>query len=160
MYIVFVTGKRKGTPVRKSQTPNRGRFGTPRTKGEMNKSTAEGIRKPHRWRPGTKALIEIRRYQKSTELLIRKAPFERLVREIAQDFKTDLRFGKQAILALQDAAESYLVNVLEDAYFCALHAKRVTLMAIDIKLAMRLRKTKEAKLQQRQYSLQWGSYSK
>merc|ERR1712150_40357 len=52
---------------------------------------AGGVKKPHRYRPGTVALREIRRYQKSTELLIRKLPFQRLVREIAQDFKTDLR---------------------------------------------------------------------
>jgi hypothetical protein len=64
-----------------------------------------GIKKPHRFRPGTVALREIRRYQKSTELLIRKLPFQRLVREIAQDFKTDLRFQTSAILALQEACE-------------------------------------------------------
>ena len=64
-----------------------------------------GVKKPHRYRPGTVALREIRRYQKSTELLIRKLPFQRLVREIAQDFKTDLRFQSAAIGALQ-------VNVL------------------------------------------------
>ena len=64
-----------------------------------------GIKKPHRFRPGTVALREIRRYQKSTELLIRKLPFQRLVREIAQDFKTDLRFQSSAVLALQEASE-------------------------------------------------------
>jgi histone H3 len=64
-----------------------------------------GIKKPHRFRPGTVALREIRRYQKSTELLIRKLPFQRLVREIAQDFKTDLRFQTSAVLALQEASE-------------------------------------------------------
>ena len=62
-----------------------------------------GVKKPHRYRPGTVALREIRRYQKSTELLIRKLPFQRLVREIAQDFKTDLRFQSSAVLALQEA---------------------------------------------------------
>uniref|UniRef100_A0AAQ4QS41 Histone H3 n=1 Tax=Gasterosteus aculeatus aculeatus TaxID=481459 RepID=A0AAQ4QS41_GASAC len=68
-----------------------------------------GVKKPHRYRPGTVALREIRRYQKSTELLIRKLPFQRLVREIAQDFKTDLRFQSAAIGALQEASEAYLV---------------------------------------------------
>jgi hypothetical protein len=58
-----------------------------------------GVKKPHRYRPGTVALREIRRYQKSTELLIRKLPFQRLVREIAQDFKTDFRFQGSAVLA-------------------------------------------------------------
>ncbi|KAH8050869.1 hypothetical protein JL720_15257 [Aureococcus anophagefferens] len=66
-----------------------------------------GVKKPHRYRPGTVALREIRRYQKSTELLVRKLPFQRLVREIAQDFKTDLRFQGSAVLALQEAAEAY-----------------------------------------------------
>ncbi|XP_075927291.1 histone H3-like [Petromyzon marinus] len=67
-----------------------------------------GVKKPHRYRPGTVALREIRRYQKSTELLIRKLPFQRLVREIAQDFKTDLRFQSSAVMALQEASEAYL----------------------------------------------------
>ena len=66
-----------------------------------------GVKKPHRYRPGTVALREIRRYQKSTDLLIRKLPFQRLVREIAQDFKTDLRFQGSAVLALQEAAEAH-----------------------------------------------------
>ena len=72
-----------------------------------------GVKKPHRYRPGTVALREIRKYQKSTELLIRKLPFQRLVREIAQDFKTDLRFQSSAVLALQEAAEAYLVGLFE-----------------------------------------------
>uniref|UniRef100_G1NH17 Histone H3 n=1 Tax=Meleagris gallopavo TaxID=9103 RepID=G1NH17_MELGA len=71
-----------------------------------------GVKKPHRYRPGTVALREIRRYQKSTELLIRKLPFQRLVREIAQDFKTDLRFQSSAVMALQEASEAYLVGAL------------------------------------------------
>ena len=75
---------------------------------------------------GTVALREIRRYQKSTELLIRKLPFQRLVREIAQDFKTDLRFQSAAIGALQEASEAYLVSLFEDTNLCAIHAKRVT----------------------------------
>ena len=78
-------------------------------------------------RPGTVALREIRRYQKSSELLIRRLPFQRLVREIAQDYKTDLRFQGSAVLALQESAEAYLVGLFEDAMLCALHAKRVTL---------------------------------
>ena len=85
-----------------------------------------GVKKPHRYRPGTVALREIRRYQKSTELLIRKLPFQRLVREIAQDFKSDLRFQGSAVLALQEAAEAYLVGLFEDTNLCAIHAKRVT----------------------------------
>ena len=98
-----------------------------------------GVKKPHRYRPGTVALREIRRYQKSTELLIRKLPFQRVVREIAQDFKTDLRFQSSAILALQEASEAYLVGLLEDTNLCAIHAKRVTIMSKDVHLARRLR---------------------
>ena len=82
---------------------------------------------------------EIRKYQKSTELLIRKLPFQRLVREIAQDFKTDLRFQSSAILALQEASEAYLVGLFEDTNLCAIHAKRVTIMPKDIQLARRIR---------------------
>ena len=121
---------------------------------------------PHRYRPGTVALREIRKYQKSTELLIRKLPFQvrpasslppqpaspapyqlrltpsppqRLVREIAQDFKTDLRFQSSAILALQEASEAYLVGLFEDTNLCAIHAKRVTIMPKDVQLARRIR---------------------
>ena len=98
-----------------------------------------GVKKPHRYRPGTVALREIRRYQKSTELLIRKLPFQRLVREIAQDFKTDLRFQSSAIGALQEASEAYLVGLFEDTNLAAIHAKRVTIQPKDIQLATRLR---------------------
>ncbi|KRZ49644.1 histone H3, partial [Trichinella nativa] len=97
--------------------------------------SAGGVKKPHRYRPGTVALREIRRYQKSTELLIRKLPFQRLVREVAQDYKTDLRFQSSAVLALQEAAEAYLVGLFEDTNLCAIHAKRVTIMPKDIQLA-------------------------
>ena len=93
----------------------------------------------HRYRPGTVALREIRKYQKSTELLIRKRPFQRLVRQIAQDFKVDLRFQSAAILALQEASEAYLVGLFEDTNLCALHAKRVTIMPKDMQLARRIR---------------------
>ncbi|MBW0494993.1 hypothetical protein O181_034708 [Austropuccinia psidii MF-1] len=101
--------------------------------------TTGGVKKPHRYRPGTVALREIRRYQKSTELLIRKLPFQRLVREIAQDFKTDLRFQSSAVMALQESAEAYLVGLFEDTNLAAIHAKRVTIQPKDIQLARRLR---------------------
>uniref|UniRef100_A0A8C3IA65 Core Histone H2A/H2B/H3 domain-containing protein n=1 Tax=Chrysemys picta bellii TaxID=8478 RepID=A0A8C3IA65_CHRPI len=93
-----------------------------------------GVKKPHRYRPGTVALREIRRYQKSTELLIRKLPFQRLVH-----FKTDLRFQSSAVMALQEASEAYLVGLFEDTNLCAIHAKRVTIMPKDIQLARRIR---------------------
>ena len=94
-----------------------------------------GVKKPHRYRPGTVALREIRKFQKSTDLLIRKLPFQRLVREIATEYKSDLRFQSQAVLALQEAAEAYLVGLFEDTNLCAIHAKRVTIMPKDIQLA-------------------------
>ena len=88
--------------------------------------------KPHRYRAGTAALRDIRHFQKSTALLIRKLPFQRLVREIAQDIKTDLRFQSAAILCLQEASEAYLVGLFEDTNLCTIHAKRVTIMPKDI----------------------------
>ncbi|KAI3955979.1 hypothetical protein MKW98_006339, partial [Papaver atlanticum] len=91
--------------------------------------TTGGVKKPHRYRPGTK----------STELWIRKLPFQRLVREIAQDFKTDLWFQSHAVLVLQEAAEAYLVGLFEDTNLCAIHAKQVTIMPKDIQLARRIR---------------------
>ena len=116
---------------------------TKEQKAEYNRKKAEaratGVKKKHRYRPGTVALREIRKYQKSTELLIRKLPFQRLVKEIACDFKTDLRFQSSAILALQEAAEAYLVGLFEDTNLCAIHAKRVTIMPKDIQLARRIR---------------------
>ena len=98
-----------------------------------------GVKKPHRYRPGTVALREIRKYQKSTELLIRKLPFQRLVREIASEYKNDLRFQSCAVLALQEAAESYLIGLFEDTNLCAIHGKRVTIMPKDMQLARRIR---------------------
>lgn len=90
-------------------------------------------------RPGTKALREIRKYQKSTDLLIRKSPFMRLIREISQDFKNDMRYQGIALEALQESAEAYLVGIFEDTNICAIHAKRVTIFAKDMQLAKRLR---------------------
>ena len=92
-----------------------------------------------RFRPGTKALREIRKYQKSTEPLIRKLPFQRLVKEIAQNFRSDLRFQSAAIGALQEAAEAFLIQIFEIANMCAIHAKRVTIQPKDILLAQRIR---------------------
>ena len=99
----------------------------------------EGQKKPRRYRPGTVALREIRRYQKSTDLLIKKAPFQRLVREVAQDFKADLRFQSSAVMAMQEASEAYLVGIFEDTNLCAIHARRVTIMPKDMQLARRIR---------------------
>ena len=96
-------------------------------------------RKARRFRPGTVALRQIRKYQKSTELLIRKAPFQRLVREVAEGMDVPFRFQSTAVLAIQEAAEAYLIGLFEDTNLCALHAKRVTIMRKDIQLARRIR---------------------
>lgn len=96
-------------------------------------------RDKRRMRPGQVALREIRRYQKSTDLLLRKLPFQRLVREIAVDYKLDLRFQSSAMVALQEAAEAYLTSLFEDTNLCAAHAKRVTIQSKDIQLARRIR---------------------
>ena len=92
-----------------------------------------------KFRPGIAALKEIRHFQKGSALLIRKLPFQKLVREIANDFKTNLRFQQSAIEALQEAAEAYLVGLFKDSNLCAIHARRVTIMPKDIQLARRIR---------------------
>ena len=109
------------------------------TTGGKGAKSYHGTKKPHRFHPGTVALREIRKYQKSTNLLIRKLPFQRLVREIAQNYKTDLRFQSTAITALQECSEAYLVGLFEDTNLCALHARRVTIMPKDLQLARRIR---------------------
>ena len=113
---------------------------TAEQKRKIHEARMQGRRiKPHRYRAGTVALKDIRHYQGSTALLIRKLPFQRVVREIAQDIKTDLRFQSAAILCLQEATEAYLVGLLDDANLCAIHARRVTIMPKDIQLARRIR---------------------
>jgi histone H3 len=106
-------------------------------KAIVNKET---IIKKRRYRPGEKALREIRFYQRNTDLLIRRIPFGRLVREIqTYFFRKEYRWQAEAILALQEAAEAHLVGLFEDAYLCTIHSKRITLMTKDIQLARRIR---------------------
>ena len=103
-------------------------------------SNSGAIKKPHRFRPGTVALRQIRRYQKTTNLLIRKRPFQRLVREVAREFTIKgIRFQSHAIMALQESSEAYLTSLFEDTNLCAIHAKRITIMPKDIQLALRIR---------------------
>ena len=109
------------------------------SKAASKSTPTEGAKKNRRYRPGTVALREIRRYQKTTDLLIKKAPFQRLVREVAQDFKADLRFQSSAVMALQEASEAYLVGLFEDTNLCAIHARRITIMPKDMQLARRIR---------------------
>ena len=113
---------------------------TDEQKRKIHEARMQGrLVKPHRYRAGTVALKDIHHYQGSTALLIRKLPFQRLVREIAQDFKTDLRFQSAAILCLEEAAEAYLVQLFDGVNLCAIHARRVTIMPKDIQLARRIR---------------------
>jgi len=100
---------------------------------------AAAVKRAHRYRPGTVALREIRKLQRSTELLIPKKPFQRLVKEVAQNYKTGLRFQSTALVVLQEAAEDYIVGVMEDSVLCAVHGGRQTLMAKDMALARRIR---------------------
>ena len=97
------------------------------------------IKKPHRFHPGTVALQQIRRYQKSTELLCRKLCVARLIRKVAQDFKMDLRFQATALLAIQEAMEAWLVRLMEDMNLCAIHAKCVTIQPRDLSLVCHIR---------------------
>ncbi|XP_059411359.1 histone H3-like centromeric protein A [Carassius carassius] len=127
------TPRRRSPPEpRPTPPPSRAR----RTSGPSEASP----RKKHRFRPGTRALMEIRRYQKSTGLLLRKAPFSRLVREVCQTFSREqMMWQGYALMALQEAAEAFMVRLFSDANLCAIHAKRVTLFPRDIQLARRIR---------------------
>lgn len=110
--------------------------------GDIQSGDPVYVAPKRRYKPGTVALREIRRYQNSTKLLMLKLPFARLVREIGMDFRpqgSEFRWQSQAIQALQEAAEAYMVYLFEDANLCAIHAKRVTIMQKDIQLARRIR---------------------
>ncbi|EFC38803.1 histone H3 [Naegleria gruberi] len=125
-----------------SKTPRKTPRKTPKktpAKKSAKKPFTGGIKKPHRYRPGTVALREIRKYQKSTELLIKKKPFCRLVREVAQDYKSDVRFQANSLLALQEAAEAFIIDIFEDTNLCAIHSKRVTILLKDMQLALRVK---------------------
>jgi histone H3 len=125
--------------ARKSTGGKAPRRGLATTAARKSAPGAAGVKKPHRFRPGTVALREIRRYQKGTELLTPKASFQRLVREVAQDFNSSLKFTGIALMALQHASEAYTVGLFEDTNLCAIHGKRVTIMPKDIQLARRIR---------------------
>ena len=112
------------------------------------KSTTGGIKKPHRYHPGLLALCEICRYQQSTESLIKRMPFNKLINEISQGYgicpegpgtpSVQVRFQSTALAALQGATENFLVGLFEDVILLAVHAKRVTVMPHDIRLALRI----------------------
>ena len=94
-------------------------------------SVTGGVKKPHRFRPGTVALREIRKYQRSTDLLLRKVPFQRFVREVMQEIDNQARFSMKALIAAQQVAEAKMVDYLEDVNLACLHAKRVTVSSKD-----------------------------
>ena len=102
-------------------------------------SGSSGMKKSFRWRPGTVSNYQVRKLQKSTELLVAKAPFSRLVREVAETHKAGLRFQASAVAAIQEATEAFVVSLLSDANLAALHASRVTAMPRDLQLVRRLR---------------------
>lgn len=133
--------RKKTTPTRRASTrsPATSRS-TPRlTPSKRTKARDGSSRAPHRFRPGTRAIMEIRKFQRSTEFLIRRLPFARLVKSITTTFHHSLRWRVDAIEALQHSAEDFLVNLLTDANLCAIHAKRVTIMPRDLYLARRIR---------------------
>ena len=136
-----LAGKSPRTPIPTTPTKKNVKKSVRATNNaaRRNLPVTGGVKKPHHYRPGTVALCEIRRYQKLTELLIRKLSFACLVQEIAQGCKTDLQFQKEAIAALQEASEAYLVGLFKDTNLCAIHAKRVAIMPKDIQLARRIR---------------------
>ena len=145
MEAVTQKGSGRGAPVAIARKEPRnfrkgqGRRGAHRRGGGSTGGPQSATKRKHRYRPGTLALREIRHYQKKTNLLIKKAPFARLVREIAQELMVEVRFRGSAISALQEAAEAYLVGLFEDTNLCAIHAKRITIMPRDIQLARRIR---------------------
>lgn len=123
-----------GTPLTK-EIKTLCKPGTKRFHAAIAKPGAVAERKKRRYHPGTVALREIRRFQKSTDDLIPKAAIDRLIREIAQDYKTDLRFEPNMILALQSAAEAYVVDLFEKANTVAVTSGRVGIKVKDLKLA-------------------------
>ena len=124
-----ISGKAKASKAIKKTGPAAG--------GVKNAEKPSG--KTRRFKAGTVALREIKRYQKSNDLLLPRAPFMRLVKSIAESEDHQLRFQSQAIQALQEATEAYIVGLFEDTNLCAIHAKRQTVMKKDMELARRIR---------------------
>ncbi|XP_062091534.1 histone H3-like centromeric protein CENH3 [Humulus lupulus] len=128
------------TPKKAARTKERrSEPDAPETSTATRSQEPEQVRKKRRYKPGTVALREIRHFQKTWTLLIPAAPFIRTVREISNQFAPEVtRWQAEALVALQEAAEDFLVHLFEDSMLCAIHAKRVTLMKKDFELARRL----------------------
>jgi histone H3 len=135
---VTIDGQKQAQPI-KSTAGKAPRQQAINIHGQPINPKAGPRKKKHRFKPGTGALREIRQYQKSTDLLIKKAPFQRLVKEIVQNLGLYMRWQSASLAALQEAAESYLVSLFEDSNLLAIHAKRVTIMPKDMQLARRIR---------------------
>jgi histone H3 len=132
------TGKKSSA----SKASSSSKTGSKAKGSKSHKKTAPaegGMKGKRRFRPGTVALREIKRYQKETRLLIQRAPFQRFIRAICDGIDHELRFQSQALIAVQEAAEAYLVGLFEDTNLCAIHANRVTIMKKDLQLARRIR---------------------
>ena len=135
-----MAAKTKQTAVKtKTAKPARAALGSKTGKKSAGTTGAGGVKRAHRWRPGTVALRQVKALQKSTEMLIARAPFSRLVREIAESHKAGLRFQSSAVAAIQEATEAFVISLLSDANLTALHANRVTALPRDLQLVRRLR---------------------
>ena len=122
--------------------PERGaRFSMNGGRMDVEDRAPRGRPREHRFRPGTRALMNIRKYQKTTDLLIPKLSFQRLIREIGQEYKSDLRFSEDALLLCQMAIETYLVKLFEDINLIAISDHRVTILPKDVNLALRIGRT-------------------
>ena len=133
--------RKQVVPPKKKSRPGSGSLNYIPTRRDFREAqeTGDTITAANRYRPGCLALQEICHYQKHTNLLIHKLPFQRLIRELTQKFKVNVRFRSSALMAIQEAAEAYLVRLFKDTNLCAIHAKRVTIMPKDIQLARRIR---------------------
>uniref|UniRef100_K1QHG8 Histone H3.1 n=1 Tax=Magallana gigas TaxID=29159 RepID=K1QHG8_MAGGI len=105
---------------------------------QLQSKVTGGIKEPRNWRPSSSALLEIRRYQRTTNLLIPKLSFQRIVKSLTNERFEGIRFQTSALHALQEACEDFIVNVLADTNLCALHGKRVTILPKDMQLALRI----------------------
>ena len=124
-----IAQKQLGAKKRKTAPPSK----------KDGQTSAQGRKR--RYKPGTVALREIRRFQNTTELLLRKLPFTRLVREVLQDLwpSNQIRWKMSALMAIQEAAEAYLVALFEDTNIVAINSRRVTIMPRDIHVVRRIR---------------------
>lgn len=121
-----------------SKQKMKGKKASPET-NEKDSQASKGLKRKLKTRPGQVALREIRKYQKSTDHVIRRMPFQRLVRDIAKQVMPDAKFNSNALKAMQECTEMYISRLFEDTNLCCIHAKRKTLFVKDMALAKRIR---------------------